>query len=542
MGVGVGQDINMLNTHQQLVRTRRAGQDPRLRAPGMGTGLLELLSGMDQAEQGRLGSGNSVIRSQRQRAQSGGQTAKKNRRPRSWNKNGHGSAEAEDVVPSSPRKPSFPFQWAWESYTTDGQAPLRPGSLSAPAAPQHKFSCKCTDSCLEAHDLCWKMKVQHLERRQQLQAWDVSIPSGQGEGRELEGGLQPPCKKSGSGSESEEAAEEAERGLSSGELPQSPRRRSTLEEEWFAEEPEEAEEEEEEHKAPRRRRAGSRRKGWNSRAEASEKSELQGQGSHPSSSDPQGPQRRKARATEREGMWDLEKMKKQIEQNLDRGLKKHPWKAWRIAIQNCNRSGKAQALGEDETPFANLTTRTFHKRQEATRSMLQGWERRQQEEQQQAEQRKAREQQVQQQVARCLATYAPRSQGLGAAQRKLEELRRQERQRFAEYQAELQGIQHRVQARPFLFQQAMQTNARLTVTRRFSQVLSALGLDEEQLLAEARKGDAKGTSRKPRSQRPIGERMEHSSQSPPETGTTGSQPERRLTQAWTEDPSPLDKN
>lgn len=34
--------------------------------------------------------------------------------------------------------------------------------------------------------------------------------------------------------------------------------------------------------------------------------------------------------------------------------------------------------------------------------------------------------------------------------------RRQERQRFAEYQAELQGIQHRVQARPFLFQQAMQ--------------------------------------------------------------------------------------
>lgn len=37
--------------------------------------------------------------------------------------------------------------------------------------------------------------------------------------------------------------------------------------------------------------------------------------------------------------------------------------------------------------------------------------------------------------------------------------RRQERQRFAEYQAELQGIQHRVQARPFLFQQAMQVRA-----------------------------------------------------------------------------------
>ena len=43
-----------------------------------------------------------------------------------------------------------------------------------------------------------------------------------------------------------------------------------------------------------------------------------------------------------------------------------------------------------------------------------------------------------------------------------------------------------------------QANARLTVTRRFSQVLSALGLDEEQLLAEAGKGDTEGTPRKPR--------------------------------------------
>ncbi|KAK1335569.1 hypothetical protein QTO34_003359 [Cnephaeus nilssonii] len=517
----------------------------------MGTGLLKLLSGIDQAEQGRLGSGNRVIWSQRQRAQSGGPTAKKDqkdRRPRSWNKKGHGSAEAEDLFLSSPRKPSFPFQWAWESYTAEGQAPRQPGSLSAPAAPQHKFSRKCTDSSAEARDLFWKMKVRNLERRQQLEAWDVSMPSGQGEGQELElpseCGLQPPYKKSGSGSESEEAAEEAESGLSSGELPQPPRRRSMLEEEWFeSEETEEAEEaEEDEHRAPRRRRAGSRRKGWNACVEASEERELQSQRSNPSSSDPQGPQRRKARATELEGMWDLEKMKKQLEQNLERGLKKHPWKAWRIAVQNYNRSGKAQALGEDETLFASFPTRTFHKRQEANRSMLQAWERRQQEEQQQAEQRRTREQQVQQQVARCLATYAPRSQGLGAAQRKLEELRRQERQRFAEYQAELQGIQHRVQARPFLFQQAMQTNARLTATRRFSQVLSALGLDEEQLLAEARKGDAKGTSRKPRSQRPTGERMEHSSQSPPETGTTGRQPERHSTPSLDWGSSPLDKN
>lgn len=43
-----------------------------------------------------------------------------------------------------------------------------------------------------------------------------------------------------------------------------------------------------------------------------------------------------------------------------------------------------------------------------------------------------------------------------------------------------------------------QANARLNVTRRFSQVLSALGLDEEQLLAEAGKGDMEGTPRKHR--------------------------------------------
>lgn len=43
-----------------------------------------------------------------------------------------------------------------------------------------------------------------------------------------------------------------------------------------------------------------------------------------------------------------------------------------------------------------------------------------------------------------------------------------------------------------------QVNARLMVTRRFSQVLSELGLDEEQLLAEAGKGDREGAPRKPR--------------------------------------------
>lgn len=165
--------------------------------------------------------------------------------------------------------------------------------------------------------------MQSLERRPQIEAWEVSRPAGHGEGPELElpseCGLQPSCKRSGSGSESEDAAtEEAERSLSSGERPQPPRRRSILEDEWFeSEEAEEAEEaEEDEHGSPPRRRAGSRRKGWGSGVEASEENELQ---CSLSSDDPQGPQSGKAKATELEGMWDLEKMKKQLEQNLERG-------------------------------------------------------------------------------------------------------------------------------------------------------------------------------------------------------------------------------
>ncbi|XP_070215477.1 testis-specific protein 10-interacting protein [Bos mutus] len=213
-----------------------------------------------------------------------------------------------------------------------------------------------------------------------------------------------------------------------------------------------------------------------------------------------------------------------------RSPEKQPWKSLRAAVQASNWSRKAHPLGDDETfLFANFPNRTFHKRQEATRNLLRAWELQQREEQQQAEVRRAREQRVQHQVARCLAAYAPRgSRGPGAAQRKLEELRRQERQRFVEYQAELQGIQHRVQARPYLFQQAMQANARLNVTRRFSQVLSALGLDEEQLLAKAGKRDMEGAPRRHRSHRSVGARMEPSSQSPPKMEPTGSQADQHF--------------
>uniref|UniRef100_A0A8C6DCQ8 Testis specific 10 interacting protein n=1 Tax=Moschus moschiferus TaxID=68415 RepID=A0A8C6DCQ8_MOSMO len=543
----MGQDTNMLNAHQQLVRTSsgRPGRDTRQQAPGTATGLLKLLSSTPHAEQRSLGSGDGVIHAQKQRSRSAGQTPKKDRRLRGWNKKGQSSAEAEDLIPSPPRKPSFPFQWAWESFTTDGRALHQPSCVSAlghqdlplpPVVHHHKSRHKSTATLPEAHSFCWKTERPNLERRQQLRARScTSIPPGRGEpGVGATGGLQSPRKSSGSGSEPEESepegplAEEAKRGLIPGELPQLPRRGLILEEEQFSEATEEAEDGE--HRAPRRRRTSSRRKGRNSGEEAWDESEVRCLGGVSSSTNLQGPQRRKPQAKELEGPWDLEKLKRQLQQELDCGPEKQPWKSLRAAVQASNWSRKAHALGDDEAfLFANFPNRTFHKRQEATRNLLRAWERQQREERQQAEVRRAREQRVQHQVARCLAAYAPRgSRGPGAAQRKLEELRRQERQRFVQYQAELQGIQHRVQARPYLFQQAMQANARLNVTRRFSQVLSALGLDEEQLLAQAGKGDMEGTPRRHRSHRSVGARMEPSSQSPPKMEPTGSQSDQHF--------------
>ncbi|XP_037695138.1 testis-specific protein 10-interacting protein [Choloepus didactylus] len=570
----------------------RPGQDPQLQAPGTTAGLLTLLSGSPPAEQGSLGSGDGVlVQGPRQRPRSTGQTAKKDRGPLGRNKKGHGSAEAEDLLPSPPRKPSFPFQWAWESFATDGRAPLRPGSPPAPGQEQpaqgtrvpplppathrmqlqHKSrrKAKAKAGLLEPPGGSGRTEAQVAETRQQSGAWGSK---GESLGLEPPGewGLWPPRKRAGPGCEEateEEAldAKEAERGLSPGELPQLPRRGSLWEEEGSTEETEEGA-----HSAPQRGRACSRRRGKNSGEEPWGGGELRGQGlgSHSSSSHCQGSQRRKSGAKMLQGPWDLQKLQRQLQRDLEeRGLcgsQRQPWKILRTAVQASSRGRKTQASGDDETFLsASFLNRTFHKRQEATRNLLKTWEEQQQEERQRAELRRAREQRVQQQVARCLAAYVPKgSRGPGAAQRKLEELRRkvpclahgqgfwpkkaaffqgvqhtcqrrQERQRFAEYQAELQGIQHRVQARPYLFQQAMQANARLTVSRRFSQVLSALGLDEEWLLAEAGKGDTEGTCRKPRSHRSTGLRRQPSSQSPLriEAGHTSSQPD------WSSAPS-----
>ncbi|XP_052568276.1 LOW QUALITY PROTEIN: testis-specific protein 10-interacting protein [Peromyscus californicus insignis] len=535
----------MLNTDQLLARatTERPRQSTEPLVPGTATRLFKLLSSISPEEQGSLGSRDSLQSQslQLQRSQSAGQTTRKKRKPQRRNKKGRGSAEAEDLFSSASRKPSFPFQWAWESFIIDGQALLQQSSsvvlgqrslLLPPAAPQLKSRRKSVASLSEDLGFCQKTEVQNQERRYQLGAGgSIALPPGNSESQGLEpcsqGGFWPLGK--GSGSESEDVsevegqdAEGTERVLSPGELPQLSGQGLTLEEEWISEVTEE------EHSAPHRRKGSSQHKGRNSGEKASEERELQGpsQGSSSSSHSLRKSQRGKSMAKDLKGPWDLERLHRQLQEELDCGPEKQTWKALRAAVQASTRNRKTPTLGDDESFLsANFPNRTFHKRQQATRNLLQAWEQQQLEERQQAEMRRVREHQVQQQVARCLAAYTPRgNRGALAAQRKLEELRRKERQRFAEYQAELQGIQHRVQARPFLFQQAMQTNARLTVNRRFSQVLSALGVDEEQLLAEA--GNAEGIAQKHRSHRSFGVDMEPSSQSSPKIEHTSDQPGR----------------
>uniref|UniRef100_A0A0H2UHU3 Testis specific 10 interacting protein n=2 Tax=Rattus norvegicus TaxID=10116 RepID=A0A0H2UHU3_RAT len=540
---GRGQHANMLNTDQLLVRaiSERPRKSTEPLVPGTPTGLFSLLSNISPEEQGRLGSGDSLQSQscQQQRSYSAGQTTKKERKPRRRNKKGRGSAEAEDLF-SSPRKPSFPFQWAWESFIIDGQALLQSGSsvavghrslLFPPAAPQCKTRHKSVANLSEDLRACHKSEVQNLGRRYQPGAWaNLSLPLGKAESQ----GLERPTFWStgkGSGSECEDVSEvegqnadEAEKSLSTGELPQLPGQGLTLEEELISEVMEE-----EEHN---RRKGSSVNKGRNSGEKGSEEGELQShnQGSSSNSNSLRKSPKGTSGAKEFKGPWDLERLHRQLQEELESGPQKQTWKALRAAVQASARNRKTPVTGEEESFLtANFPNRTFHKRQEATRhvsttaqvrssedslrkNLLQAWEQQQLKEKQQAEMRRAREQQVQQQVARCLAAYTPGgNRGTLGPQRKLEELRRKERQRFAEYQAELQGIQHRVQARPFLFQQAMQ-------------VLSALGVDEEQLLAEA--GNAEGIPRKHRSYRSFGVEMESSPQSPPKTEPTSSQPGR----------------
>lgn len=163
-----------------------------------------------------------------------------------------------------------------------------------------------------------------LGKRHQPGAWaNLPPPLGKAESQGLERSSLWPSGK-GSGSECEDVsevegqnAEEAEKSLSPGELPQLPGQGLILEEELISE----VMEEEEEHKDPHRRKGSSVNKGRNSGEKGSEEGELQSykQGSGSSSNSLQKSQKGTPRAKDLKGPWDLERLHRQLQEELECG-------------------------------------------------------------------------------------------------------------------------------------------------------------------------------------------------------------------------------
>nr|XP_020823801.1 testis-specific protein 10-interacting protein isoform X4 [Phascolarctos cinereus] len=440
----MGQKNTLLRAHQQSILAASAlkpNHDARVRGPsvssekGTAASLLGLLSGVPLAHQGAFGRGDGVLIQGRPRARSAGNARRKDLSIKS--KKGNVPSEVEEKAQASALPPARALRKSrWKAVPP----PTQPANFP----------------------LYWNMEARCQDIKRQLKTRVQPEPDDSQdyqEGQEQEGQDQD-------GGEEEEP--EGRRDLSLWPSLLSPENRSK----------------EEERDQLRK---------WNALLLAG-------------FALLRGFQRKPAKLKEEE-LLDMAILQKYLQEEGPY------YSQWPMQDIMHSRGHKFQAW-EDVKPFllTSGTTRTFEKRREATRTLMLDWERRKREEQAREEQRRAQEHRVQKQVARCLAAYGPsRSRGSGASHRKLDELRRQEKQRLAEYQAELQGIHHRVQSRPFLFQQAMQeggvqelergmeevtlweadakANARLSVNRRFSQMLSALGLDEEQVLAEALKAE-----------------------------------------------------
>ncbi|XP_056657292.1 testis-specific protein 10-interacting protein isoform X3 [Monodelphis domestica] len=429
-------------THQQSILATSAvksNQDARVRVSSASSekataaGLLGLLSGVPVAHQGTFGSGDAVLIQGRPRARSAGNIRKKDA-AMGKGKKGNEPSEAEDLIPPRPRKPSFPFQWAWESFLVDGRslATASPNSSHhtsqpkkaqtaglPPARVPRKSRWKAVPPAAQPVNfpLYWKMEARCRDIRKQLKTWIDPEVCFQ-EMQEMQ--------------DSQDGQEQGQQEDQDGRGEEGPEAKQEF---------------------------------------------------YPSSVLPEKRWKSKKLGTRTKTREEAEAVQGPVQDVVQPQAEKR--QAW-----------------EDVKSFLPMgsTTKTFQKRQEATRALMLDWERQQREERARAEQRQAQAHRIRKKLARCLAAYGPsRSKESGASNRKLDELRQQEKQRLAEYKAELQGIHQRVQNRPFLFQQAMQNNARLSVNRRFSQVLSALGLDEDQLLAEALKDDIEEVPPKRRS-------------------------------------------
>ncbi|XP_056657291.1 testis-specific protein 10-interacting protein isoform X2 [Monodelphis domestica] len=489
---------------------------------------------------GTFGSGDAVLIQGRPRARSAGNIRKKDA-AMGKGKKGNEPSEAEDLIPPRPRKPSFPFQWAWESFLVDGRslATASPNSSHhtsqpkkaqtaglPPARVPRKSRWKAVPPAAQPVNfpLYWKMEARCRDIRKQLKTWiDPEVcfqemqemqdsQDGQEQGQQED--------QDGRGEEGPEAKQEF---YPSSVLPEKRWKSKKLGTRTKTREEAEGEGQQPPGKSlPITRRM----RFWEEIGGEREAEDEVGRASEQSICPPlmtrsreeemgqlrkwkalhlagfallRGFGRKSAKLKDSERLTDLENLLKQLQEEV----KELGFYSVQGPVQDVvqPQAEKRQAW-EDVKSFLPMgsTTKTFQKRQEATRALMLDWERQQREERARAEQRQAQAHRIRKKLARCLAAYGPsRSKESGASNRKLDELRQQEKQRLAEYKAELQGIHQRVQNRPFLFQQAMQNNARLSVNRRFSQVLSALGLDEDQLLAEALKDDIEEVPPKRRS-------------------------------------------
>ncbi|XP_030076007.1 testis-specific protein 10-interacting protein [Microcaecilia unicolor] len=121
--------------------------------------------------------------------------------------------------------------------------------------------------------------------------------------------------------------------------------------------------------------------------------------------------------------------------------------------------------------------RTFQKRQEAVRKWLLEVDRRKQEERDSALERRARARQLQKRVLECLDAYRTGISFEDVLRKKLKEFRKQDRERMAEYRAELQEMEERIKHRPFLFEQSKKP----ALKRHICRLLADLGFDEESI-------------------------------------------------------------
>nr|XP_033811025.1 testis-specific protein 10-interacting protein isoform X2 [Geotrypetes seraphini] len=149
----------------------------------------------------------------------------------------------------------------------------------------------------------------------------------------------------------------------------------------------------------------------------------------------------------------------------------------RVWKREGGKCGSCKDCMPEEQPIPPPLNRTFQKRQEAVRKWLLEVDRRKQEERDSALERRARARQLQKRVLECLDAYRTGISFEEVLRKKLKEFRKQDRERMAEYRAELQEMEERIKHRPFLFEQGKKP----ALKRHICRLLADLGLDEESI-------------------------------------------------------------